>query len=465
MSSSSQNYSVTNDPVVTMTDADRALLQAMLDQFRRINNNATGRSYSDRYGEEDTSPDIYLAQVPLDGIPGRIGTRPGIAKCTIFNVIFGDPIGVGTGTVNESPEITSAFDDQEVYNVFSYPILGCPSTRYVLVHREKFGTWVVSDNWIGIWAEVTGTDCEGNYYFNQVEPSGSSFVSLTGACSSIILPPSTFAREINDNIYVPIGSIQWMQPGPAPNRTPPNVVVIGDDTITTYGIFHWWFKDDSCVWNGCDPLDHEANYSRNVVESVHFNTDACGIISSYTITSYVVQWPPCWNIGDITTQTTNTVSDRRGNFSSEVSSIPNQGTPLQNMPESYNPPSNSIKKERRLKPPLTVTVTTDNLENINNSKVRSLLGSYKLYYDRDTTDINQWVSDKIVSKRRGLEWKLVEDNTATPTTVTIHLELSLELGIPNTSYHDNPVTASINPILLSGSLTIEGNKIDYMITM
>lgn len=127
--------------------AEIALLREMARDYRGRRHNLQSRA--DAYGSDAPSPEMYLAQVPLAGIPGivRLGTgssdslpavgdTPGSCVCNIYKVLAG-LIAPVTGFY------------QNVYNVAETPI----GTGWCPVWRDKFGTWYAVQTqtcWVGV---------------------------------------------------------------------------------------------------------------------------------------------------------------------------------------------------------------------------------------------------------------------------------------------------------------------------
>lgn len=125
-----------------ITPADREVLKQMAAWWRRRGNPRGGNYVPDE--EASQAPEVYVAYVPTAGIAALsagdyttgtgTGTRladdvPPSTVCDIYQVVRGD-------TVSLAPIARS----EPIYNVYNTAVAG---DQWVLVVREKFGSWQV----------------------------------------------------------------------------------------------------------------------------------------------------------------------------------------------------------------------------------------------------------------------------------------------------------------------------------
>ena len=116
-------------PAIFLTDEDHQLLQEMIRDRKAGRVNTPSRSGQDSGYRENTdhqAPEVYAALAPTGGIPARVGTTPGSADCTIYQV-SGD-------TLKAVYEFA-----QKVYNLNTSAVA---AATYLAVTRDKYGTWL-----------------------------------------------------------------------------------------------------------------------------------------------------------------------------------------------------------------------------------------------------------------------------------------------------------------------------------
>lgn len=103
-----------------LSDADRKLLQKLLDQFR-----ARGVS-SSKPNPQLHSPEVYVAKLET-GLPAMSGVVPGSGTCDLYRL------------VGHEAEVTleTLYHDCPVYNITSVAI----AVGWAIVVRDKFGHW------------------------------------------------------------------------------------------------------------------------------------------------------------------------------------------------------------------------------------------------------------------------------------------------------------------------------------
>ena len=118
--------------------------------------------------EEHQAPEIYVAKTPSAGIPAITQTNPGKADCEIYRLI--PAIGSdGEADLEEVPN-----HEKTVYNISGIDIEG---DVYVLVSKEKYGSWVVGPPGdAGFWGRITHKTPGGGgeytrYQFTRVHDS------------------------------------------------------------------------------------------------------------------------------------------------------------------------------------------------------------------------------------------------------------------------------------------------------
>lgn len=143
-------------PLYFLTGKDHALVKELLDAHRSGNIRFKSPKATRRERDDTQSPDVYIAKLSGSGIPAlAAGTPegtpdvPGKADCDIYQINDDD----------ELVQAPSSFS-REVYNL-SVSVLSKP---YVLIHRDKYGDWCVSDVSEAIqWAKAQSDWTESGY--------------------------------------------------------------------------------------------------------------------------------------------------------------------------------------------------------------------------------------------------------------------------------------------------------------
>lgn len=137
--------------VITISEKDVETIREVVADWRRHRGSPAARGPT-HPPAEDQAPDVYIARTPAGGIPamepaggsgtgtcGGTGTtatiadKPGSADCAIFQIIHGDAHCV--------PELwDSGGTAYTVYNLSTQAVAG---DTYVIVARDKFGSWLV----------------------------------------------------------------------------------------------------------------------------------------------------------------------------------------------------------------------------------------------------------------------------------------------------------------------------------
>lgn len=155
-----------------VTESDRDVLRGLIDREKKRIQNTTNRPALPP--SEATTPEVYLALTPTGGILATTDDAdPQYADCTIFRVL----------NQNTSlSQIVQAFDATvRVFNPFDVAVA---EDSYVLVTRDKFGTWVVTAG--GGAGGTVNPDDPGNV----VDPAGFTSICITreGGGTSSDLP-------------------------------------------------------------------------------------------------------------------------------------------------------------------------------------------------------------------------------------------------------------------------------------
>lgn len=112
--------------IVTLSPDDVRILQQFLDAQRRQVVNPRNRPH---FENESQSPETYIALTPETDIPGINGTVISYGRCNVYRILFGT-------TEDTLVQVDPAVD---VYNLDSQAL---QSSTWVIVTRDKFGTWV-----------------------------------------------------------------------------------------------------------------------------------------------------------------------------------------------------------------------------------------------------------------------------------------------------------------------------------
>ncbi len=194
-----------------LTKADLGLLMEMIQErknrLQQVNTqNRAGDQSVDH--QEVFAPETYVAFTPVGGIPAMVGTGavPGFADCNIYRVI---------GGVLE--QVT--FLVRTVYNLSESAVDGL---SWVVVVRDKFGTWVAIPTAVGgtfnltveetpgtaaVFHNITTLAFDTSAGFTVSQPSaGIAEIGLTSAVSLTGTNVTLATGYTATNAYVSIGS-------------------------------------------------------------------------------------------------------------------------------------------------------------------------------------------------------------------------------------------------------------------
>lgn len=119
-----------------LTAADVATIKEMVAAFRSTPRNPSRAPEHTVEREETFAPEVYAALTPFAGLPGRTGgVFPGSAVCQIYRTIPTEADEPGRRELVEVPGLT-----RRVFNIHAD---GIPGTTFVIIERDKFGTWWV----------------------------------------------------------------------------------------------------------------------------------------------------------------------------------------------------------------------------------------------------------------------------------------------------------------------------------
>lgn len=110
--------------LTTWSASDLALLRELVTNEKQRRRNAPVRTHP--APNTDQSPEVYIAKIPEAGISASVSGVPGVATCTIYQLISGTLYLLSL--------------TEQVYNVSSSAV----TAGAALVIRDKFGVWVVS---------------------------------------------------------------------------------------------------------------------------------------------------------------------------------------------------------------------------------------------------------------------------------------------------------------------------------
>jgi hypothetical protein len=117
-----------------LSEADQKLLQTWLDWSRRQPRGDPAGLGPDV--DLSAAPEVYIARTPTGGIPALVAgsggalDKPGVASCAVWRIL-------GTSTRPELKAVEGL--KRTVHNLTTAVI---PADQWVLVAREKFGSWV-----------------------------------------------------------------------------------------------------------------------------------------------------------------------------------------------------------------------------------------------------------------------------------------------------------------------------------
>lgn len=144
------------DKGYVLSAADLALFRELVGWWRQ--RKTTGGRWETDQGldhQEHPTPDVYIARVPDDGIPGlnlnvtgtasgsSLDDQPGSAECDIYKIIqqSGGLDGTGTGGVVPLLQAVTGVS-RTVYNLSRCAIEAASDGLYIAVTRDKYGSWV-----------------------------------------------------------------------------------------------------------------------------------------------------------------------------------------------------------------------------------------------------------------------------------------------------------------------------------
>lgn len=147
--------------IIALTEADKLVLQNLIDSARRGQKNTTQRPTFDV--DELGTPEIYIARSPSGGIPAlklecppnppppdppcfTIVDEPGFAECSIYRILWNQKTprrstGGGLTRVTISkPELFPVTGlSRRVYNL---SLRAIPGNIWMIVLRDKWGNWL-----------------------------------------------------------------------------------------------------------------------------------------------------------------------------------------------------------------------------------------------------------------------------------------------------------------------------------
>ena len=140
------------DKLYGLTDADLPILKEMKEDYlRRKGSNPGGRGRGWFDLEDPTAPECYVAWVGADGIPALndqdttgIGTEAGTGT---GSAQMDDVVGSAVCEVyqmrieNGSRKLFAKGFTRRVHNLMTTAV---PGSRWILIHRDKYGTWWVN---------------------------------------------------------------------------------------------------------------------------------------------------------------------------------------------------------------------------------------------------------------------------------------------------------------------------------
>lgn len=116
-----------------LSDQDEALLTQIV---RKVMKQTVNSPYRQSDGDRDGSPEVYVAKIPEDGIPGREDEVLGEAECEIFRIIK-------DGSDHKLIEIESVVTRKKmVYNIHPIAVPFNEDFPYFAVFRTKHGQWI-----------------------------------------------------------------------------------------------------------------------------------------------------------------------------------------------------------------------------------------------------------------------------------------------------------------------------------
>jgi len=163
------------DTAYFLSKDDRDDLGELLDAYRRGRIPTSGSGNVDGTDhQENQAPDVYVAFTPGGGIPVRSGVTPGAAECDLYRLLPDE-------TLEQYPDGVT----QYVYNLSTAAV---PEESYVLVSRDKAGTW-----WVVASAGATdccgeesgGDDCADAAGWGEDDCLRLTVISAAGLCACI----------------------------------------------------------------------------------------------------------------------------------------------------------------------------------------------------------------------------------------------------------------------------------------
>lgn len=144
-----------------LNEKDAGVLRAMIAEFARRPRNSEGKQSPELVSDLHQAPEVYVARVPSTGVPGLVWEAgagvidtPGTATCVLYRLMRAG---------NLSGRLVPLHISVTVHNLSTENV---PADTWILVERDKFGTWWVSGSG-GLTSEgdtgETGTGAERNY--------------------------------------------------------------------------------------------------------------------------------------------------------------------------------------------------------------------------------------------------------------------------------------------------------------
>lgn len=163
-----------------LTDADVELLQEMIRLHQNKRHNPALRPFDEEPNLQP--PEVYVALAPMGGIPALTGAGTDIDATATICEIYKLSAVSGPGTDPGFPLVDAGFT-QPVYNLFN----AVPANSWVLVEKDKYGTWWVSTSAGGGSSSTTPAQPFQSVQFNNADTFGGSGTFLYDTRSSTLL--------------------------------------------------------------------------------------------------------------------------------------------------------------------------------------------------------------------------------------------------------------------------------------
>src|SRR3990167_6457958 len=151
-----------------LSEADVKVLKEVVRQVTRNPSGPYGRPAPTE--EDHQASDVYVAMVPVGGIPAASDTTPGSAECTIYRISEG---------VLEAIEGL----DRTVYNIGIDAIpegVGTASLGWILIAKDKHGSWIAVPVGAGAASTITSTNLGFPVPGDLTAPDVASFTNIEG---------------------------------------------------------------------------------------------------------------------------------------------------------------------------------------------------------------------------------------------------------------------------------------------